>query len=99
MVRPLLRFVSGWRRRGIRALHFSLGSPGASGVRFGVRTGPSSMRTFGGDIRILGLANLLQVISMSSARGFLSVSTNDVKKTIQFCAQGIRLVSGVRRAI
>lgn len=58
------------------------------------------MRTFGGDLGILGLGNLLQVISMSQGRGFLTVSQGEHKKTIQFSAQGtIRLVSGVRRAI
>jgi CheY-like chemotaxis protein len=57
------------------------------------------MRAFGGDLGILGLANLLQVISMSQGRGFLTISNGDLKKTIQFCTQGIRLVSGVRRAI
>lgn len=58
-----------------------------------------SMRSFGGDLGILGLGNLLQVISMSQARGFLSISQAELKKTIQFCSNGIRLVSGVRRAI
>jgi CheY-like chemotaxis protein len=57
------------------------------------------MRTFGGDLGILGLGNLLQVISMSQSRGFLTISQNEDKKTIQFTTQGIRLVSGVRRAI
>jgi CheY-like chemotaxis protein len=57
------------------------------------------MRTFGGDLGILGLGNLLQVISMSQGQGFLTISQGEDKKTIQFAAQGIRLVSGVRRAI
>jgi CheY-like chemotaxis protein len=57
------------------------------------------MRAFGGDLGILGLANLLQVITMGGARGFLSISDKELKKTIQFCSTGIRLVSGVRRAI
>jgi CheY-like chemotaxis protein len=57
------------------------------------------MRTFGGDLGILGLGNLLQVISMSQGRGFLTVSQGDDNKTIQFCEQGLRLVSGVRRAL
>jgi CheY-like chemotaxis protein len=57
------------------------------------------MRAFGGDLGILGLANLLQVVSMSQAKGFLTISNADLKKTIQFCSTGIRLVSGVRRAI
>jgi CheY-like chemotaxis protein len=57
------------------------------------------MRAFGGDLGILGLANLLQVITMGGARGFLTISDKELKKTIQFCSQGIRLVSGVRRAV
>ena|SRR5436190_3174794 len=58
------------------------------------------MRTFGGDLGILGLGNLLQVISMVQGQGFLTVSQGEHKKTIQFSNQGtIRLVSGVRRAI
>lgn len=57
------------------------------------------MRTFGGDLGILGLGNLFQVISMSAARGFLTISQGETKKTIQFASTGIRLVSGVRRAL
>lgn len=57
------------------------------------------MRTFGGDLGILGLGNLFQVISMSAARGFLTISQGDIKKTIQFASTGIRLASGVRRAL
>ena len=57
------------------------------------------MRTFGGDLGILGLGNLFQVISMSAARGFLTISQGEVKKTIQFASTGIRLASGVRRAL
>jgi CheY-like chemotaxis protein len=57
------------------------------------------MRTFGGDLGILGLGNLLQVISMSQGRGFLTISQGEDKKTLQYTEQGIRLVSGVRRAI
>jgi CheY-like chemotaxis protein len=57
------------------------------------------MRTFGGDLGILGLGNLLQVISMSAARGFLTISQGEDKKTVQFTEKGFRLVSGVRRAI
>lgn len=57
------------------------------------------MRTFGGDLGILGLGNLLQVISMSQGLGFLTISQGEDKKTLQYTGQGIRLVSGVRRAI
>lgn len=57
------------------------------------------MRTFGGDLGILGLGNLLQVITMSNGRGFLTISQGEDKKTIQFAAAGFRLVSGIRRAL
>ncbi len=57
------------------------------------------MRTFGGDLGILGLGNLLQAISMSQGHGFLTISQGEDKKTLQFATQGIRLVSGVRRAL
>lgn len=58
-----------------------------------------AIRTFGGDLGILGLANLLQVVSMSESRGILSLTNGSQKALIQFCTQGIRLVSGASRAI
>ena len=58
-----------------------------------------AIRTFGGDLGILGLANLLQVVSMSQSRGILSLTNGNQKAMIQFCAEGIRLVSGAGRAL
>jgi CheY-like chemotaxis protein len=58
-----------------------------------------AIRTFGGDLGILGLANLLQVVSMSQSRGILSLTNGSQKALIQFCTEGIRLVSGAGRAI
>jgi hypothetical protein len=58
-----------------------------------------AIRTFGGDLGILGLANLLQVVSMSQSRGILSLTKGTQKALIQFCTDGIRLVSGAGRAI
>jgi CheY-like chemotaxis protein len=57
------------------------------------------MRTFGGDLGILGFENLLQMISLSEAKGFLMISQGELKKTIQFSTQGIRLFSGVKRVV
>jgi CheY-like chemotaxis protein len=58
-----------------------------------------AIRTFGGDLGILGLANLLQVVSMSQSRGILSLTNGNQKALIQFCTEGLRLVSGAGRAI
>jgi len=58
-----------------------------------------AIRTFGGDLGILGLANLLQMVSMSQSRGILSLTHGTHKALIQFCTEGIRLVSGAGRAI
>ena len=58
-----------------------------------------AIRTFGGDLGILGLANLLQVVNMSQSRGILSLTNGNQKALIQFCTEGLRLVSGAGRAI
>lgn len=58
-----------------------------------------AIRTFGGDLGILGLANLLQAVSMSQSRGILSLTNGNQKALIQFCTEGIRLVSGASRAL
>ena len=58
-----------------------------------------AIRTFGGDLGILGLANLLQMVSMSQSRGILSLTHGTQKALIQFCTEGIRLVSGAGRAM
>jgi CheY-like chemotaxis protein len=58
-----------------------------------------AIRTFGGDLGILGLANLLQAVSMSQSRGILSLTNGSQKALIQFCTEGIRLVSGASRAL
>jgi CheY-like chemotaxis protein len=62
-------------------------------------TASVAIRTFGGDLGILGLANLLQAVTMSQSRGILSLTNGNQKAMIQFCAQGIRLVSGAGRAL
>ena len=43
-----------------------------------------AIRTFGGDLGILGLANLLQAVSMSQSRGILSLTNGNQKALIQF---------------
>jgi CheY-like chemotaxis protein len=58
-----------------------------------------AIRTFGGDLGILGLANLLQAVTMSQSRGILSLTNGNQKALIQFCTEGIRLVSGAGRAL
>jgi CheY-like chemotaxis protein len=67
------------------------------------KTGPPNaaqkiMRTIGGDLGLVSMAGLLQLLSGTQAKGFLTISKADQKKTILFGPDGIRLVSGVRRA-
>jgi CheY-like chemotaxis protein len=50
-----------------------------------------------GDVSVLGISNLLQMLSMNSCRGFLVVQQDGQKKVIHFQDPGIRLVSGARR--
>lgn len=50
-----------------------------------------------GDVAVLGIANLLQMLSMNHCRGFLIVNQEGHKKVIHFLDEGIRLVSGARR--
>jgi CheY-like chemotaxis protein len=50
-----------------------------------------------GDVQVLGISNLLQMLSMNHCRGFLIVNQEGHKKVIHFLDEGIRLVSGARR--
>jgi CheY-like chemotaxis protein len=50
-----------------------------------------------GDVDVLGISNLLQMLSMNHCRGYLTLEQEDQKKVIQFLDHGIRLVSGARR--
>ncbi len=50
-----------------------------------------------GDLDVLGIANLLQALTMSRCEGYFSVTKDDRKKVIRFGPQGIRLLSGSER--
>jgi CheY-like chemotaxis protein len=52
-----------------------------------------------GEVRVLGLANLFQALSMAKCEGYLSVFLDTQRKVIQFGPGGMRLVSaGARRS-
>jgi CheY-like chemotaxis protein len=55
------------------------------------------MGTIKGDVEVLGISNLLQMLSMAGCKGFLSIFQDSQKKVIHFQDEGIRLVSGARR--
>jgi CheY-like chemotaxis protein len=50
-----------------------------------------------GDVEVLGISNLLQMLSMNRCEGFLTIQLDDQKKVIHFLGEGMRLVSGARR--
>ena len=50
-----------------------------------------------GDVAVLGISNLLQMLSMNRCRGFLIVHQEGHKKVIHFLEEGMRVVSGARR--
>ena len=55
------------------------------------------MGTIKGDVEVLGISNLLQMLSMAGCKGVLSIFQDNQKKVIHFQDEGIRLVSGARR--
>jgi CheY-like chemotaxis protein len=55
------------------------------------------MGTIKGDVEVLGISNLLQMLSMSGCKGYLTIFQENQKKVILFQDEGIRLVSGARR--
>ena len=57
------------------------------------------MRALRGDVDILGLGSLLQLLSFNKREGILTVAQGTEKKTIHFGAQGIRLLSSSMRRI
>lgn len=58
-----------------------------------------SMGKVRGDVRVFGIANLLQMLSLNKSEGFLTVQQDSQKKIIQFGPSGMRLVSaGARRS-
>ena len=50
-----------------------------------------------GDVSVLGISNLLQMLSMNGCRGFLTTQQEGQRKVIHFLDEGIRLVAGARR--
>jgi CheY-like chemotaxis protein len=50
-----------------------------------------------GDVEVLGISNLLQMLSLNRCEGFLTIIQEGQKKVIHFLGEGIRLVSGARR--
>jgi hypothetical protein len=57
------------------------------------------MRALRGDIDILGLGNLLQLLSLNKTEGILTIVQKDDRKAIHFGPQGIRLLSSTMRRI
>ena len=57
------------------------------------------MRVLKGDVDLLGLGSLLQILSMNHREGILTLERGNDKKTIHFSAQGIRLLSSTMRRI
>jgi CheY-like chemotaxis protein len=55
------------------------------------------MGTIKGDVEVLGISNLLQMLSMAGCKGHLSIFQDNQRKVIHFQDEGIRLVSGARR--
>ena len=55
------------------------------------------MRKITGDLGLVGIANLLQLLSSSQVQGRLSISAGSERKVIGFAVDGIRLLQGVRR--
>src|SRR5260221_12689328 len=55
------------------------------------------MGTIKGDVEVLGISTILQMLSMAGCKGYLTIFQDNQKKVIHFQGEGIRLVSGARR--
>jgi CheY-like chemotaxis protein len=55
------------------------------------------MGSIRGDVEVLGISNLLQMLSVNHCKGYLTIQQENQKKVIRFLDEGIRLVSGARR--
>src|SRR5258708_16077696 len=55
------------------------------------------MGTIKGDVEVLGISTILQMLSMAGCKGYLTITQDNQKKVIHFQDDGIRLVSGARR--
>ena len=54
--------------------------------------GPDNWGKILGDVQVLGLANLLQLLAANELEGVLTVHQGEDRKSIQFLADGIRLI-------
>lgn len=52
-----------------------------------------------GDVEILGLGNLLQLLAMNHREGILTLIRNDDRKTIHFAPKGMRLLSSSMKRV
>ena len=52
-----------------------------------------------GDVEILGLGNLLQLLAMNHKEGILTLIRGDDRKTIHFATKGMRLLSSSMKRI
>src|ERR1041384_2458574 len=50
-----------------------------------------------GDVEVLGISNILQMLSLNHCHGYLMIQLEGQKKVNHFLQEGIRLVSGARR--
>src|SRR5262249_35290684 len=57
------------------------------------------MPTLKGDVEILGLGNLLQLLAMNHKEGLLTLFKGDDRKTIYFSPRGMRLLSSSMKRI
>ncbi len=57
------------------------------------------MAVLKGDVEILGLGNLLQLLAMNHREGLLTLVRNEDRKTIHFTPKGMRLISSSMRRI
>ena len=56
------------------------------------------MRTLKGSVDLLGLGNLLQILSMNGREGILTIARAEDRKSVHFGPEGIRLLfSSMRR--
>jgi CheY-like chemotaxis protein len=55
------------------------------------------MRKITGDLGLVGIANLLQMLHSNQCQGTLTVSSESDTKVIRFAPDGIRLIRGIRR--
>lgn len=55
------------------------------------------MSRMGGDVTVLGVGNLLQILYLSQAHGFLNLERGGRRKTLEVTPHGLRVVGGARK--